>query len=365
MHTERIRGLDGLRAVAVLMVILCHCKLLLEGRLSPLFFVFTDSLAHSGVVLFFVVSGFLVTSSLLQNRERARPSFRPFLLKRLARVGPALGFYLLVTAVIGLSGLLPVNPLAWLSSATFTWNYAILFFPAIVTGGQLFAHGWTLCVEMQFYVLWGFLASRVAERKLIFVCIALILAAPVLRIASYLISPTHHGNIITFHSRMGAPLTGAFLALLCNRADALIWRKRLRLHPAWVGVVFLYLALVHPLLGERFLGRYLFTVGFGLEALLVAWIVFKVVMGTSNLFHWLSARPLVWLGRMSYSLYIWHLIFVDPRVFAYFGAWSFVLMAAATLFSYYCVELPSRKWLAGLGKNLWPEANHAPVGIKF
>src|SRR5215510_986306 len=136
---SRIPSLDGLRAVSILIVILFHMSLV---GLAPSFFKRADSF---GVQIFFVISGYLITSLLAKEREQTGTiSLKAFYLRRVFRIVPAAYCYLAI--VVGFYWAL-FRPIDVFSVFTFTSNYD-LGRPPIV------AHIWSLSVEEQFYILW-------------------------------------------------------------------------------------------------------------------------------------------------------------------------------------------------------------------
>lgn len=350
----RIPEFDGLRAISVLLVIICHAKADLSGTLPSWVFWFSDSLAHSGVVTFFVLSGFLITLLLQEGLGSGLPVFRPFLLRRVFRILPALYFYLLVIAILGFFGLYQVNFLSLLSSALFIWNYAVVMYPSLADGGFSVAHGWTLCVEMQFYLIWGFLASRLSRGNLVKAGLLMFVLIPVIRVVAYLLHPTTHGNTIGFHSRIDSLLVGSLLALSYHRADfqgAMRWLGSRRI--TRLGIL-LYVLIAHPLLTHFFLGRYLFTVGWAIECLMITSLVYYCMEGRSRFSSMLSSRPLRMLGLMSYSLYIWHMFFMDPVVWDRISWAGLPAMLIFSYLSYKMVERPFRAWGRKLSGKIWP-----------
>ena len=155
MGTDRVRpsfrdrvyvpGLDGVRALAVGLVIFEH---------SVVFDQFSHfgsvglSGGHTGVALFFVLSGYLITTLLLREEERTGfISLRFFYIRRALRLFPALWLYLFVVAVLTLAGWLPHNP--WHSFFS-----SLLYFRNIVGRGHETDQLWSLSIEEQFYIIW-------------------------------------------------------------------------------------------------------------------------------------------------------------------------------------------------------------------
>ena len=165
----RLGGLDGLRGLAMLMVIAVHLHLL--------------AFAWAGLSSFFVLSGFLITRVLLNDRKNARSTgdyFKRFYIRRALRVFPIYYSYLLVLTVgvltIGSLGRIRENlPAAWL----YVYNF-FLTEPAH-QHSRMLDHLWSLSVEEQFYFLWPLVLLFTSRRVLPYLCLVLIGLGPLLR----------------------------------------------------------------------------------------------------------------------------------------------------------------------------------------
>ena len=167
---------DGLRAVAVLSVLLFHAF----PSLLPGGFV--------GVDVFFVISGYLITSLLLKKMEAARLDLLEFWERRIRRIFPALAVMTLATLVVGWFLLLPadykevgesVSAQMLFLSNIFFWRHTSYFDSAADIKPLL--HTWSLAVEEQFYAVWPWLYRQLHKKGLLILCLALILCCPVLR----------------------------------------------------------------------------------------------------------------------------------------------------------------------------------------
>jgi peptidoglycan/LPS O-acetylase OafA/YrhL len=163
---QALPQLTGIRAVAFLMVFLFHAQ-------------FGSYYLWSGVDLFFVLSGYLITGILLA--QRGRPGyFRSFYLSRVLRIFPP--FYLVLLLVVLAFGAVRPGQLA--ATAGFAAN---LYLPladreALPPSYWALAPYWSLALEEQFYLLWPLLVLRLEPRRLAWVCAALVLAAPLIRV---------------------------------------------------------------------------------------------------------------------------------------------------------------------------------------
>jgi peptidoglycan/LPS O-acetylase OafA/YrhL len=202
-----IPALDGLRAVAIAMVVAFHYGLLDCGWL--------------GVQLFFVLSGFLITRILQAAREQPLGHYLGrFWRRRALRIFPLyFGYLLLLSAVFVATG----APVAFADSALYLFTYTFnLTRPWLQQGSPAFTHFWSLCVEEQFYLLWPLAVFFLAPRRLPQLAIAMIALAPVARLVlgdvwlRTLRVPFHVGDAIYWSplGQMDALATGAVVAIL-------------------------------------------------------------------------------------------------------------------------------------------------------
>jgi peptidoglycan/LPS O-acetylase OafA/YrhL len=346
----RIRGLDGLRAWAVLAVIAYH----LAPASVPGGFI--------GVDVFFVVSGFLITTLLLRElEERGRVSLPGFWLRRARRLLPALAVVVvtsLVAARLVSTDLLVGIGRQVLGAATFLTNWVEIvagssYFDA--TQPELFQPFWSLAIEEQFYVLW----------PLLLVLLLVVLRSWRARAAAALVAALGSAVLMALlHEPAGDPTrvyygtdTHAF-GLLLGVAAAFAWRGGLgvplnRRLARWLPPAALA-ALTVLVLVLQDQGTATYRGGLVLASLLALAAVVGCTTGESRYVRALEARPLTWVGERSYGLYLWHwpvVLVVGAIVVAAPGtaAWwwgtglSLALTFALAAASYRWVELPVRR----------------------
>jgi peptidoglycan/LPS O-acetylase OafA/YrhL len=296
VHLAYRPDIDGLRALAVLAVVLFHAfPAWLRG-------------GFIGVDIFFVISGFLISSIVLRELEDGSFSFGGFYARRVKRIFPALILVLASCLAFGWVALFPdeyqqlgkhVVGGAGFAANFFYWAQVGYFDTAAETKPLL--HLWSLGIEEQFYILWPVILLLAWKLRA-----NLLLVAAVLAVASFLLNVggiAHYANASFYSpaSRAWELLLGSSLACLHARPAG---RARLpKLSPnllAWTGVILLGagLALItrkHAFPGWLALlpaGGALLIIGAGPQA----W--FNRVV--------LSSRPMVWVGLISYPLYLWH-----------------------------------------------------------
>jgi len=322
--SSRVPALDGLRAVSIALVVISHANAA-AGFPQRLAFL-PHSLGDMGVTVFFVISGFIITHLLLRDGV----NFPHFYTRRAFRILPPC---LALLAVVALLGWADARSIA--ASALFSRDYCLK--------GQGLDHLWSLAVEEQFYLLWPaimFLGSRFAGR----VSLLVILLSPLVRVGSHLVFP-RSGEEFAFHMRADGLMTGCALAIFWS--DPRFARFRQRLYSARVLSAALLLFFgVSPFLSARFLARYTYPLGFSLNHACIALLMcYAIERGVG----WLNWKPVVHVGRISYSLYLWQ----TPILFS---VWQMpvslrilVLVMCAEL-SWKLVELPAfrarDRWLA-------------------
>ena len=320
-------SLDGLRAVAILLVFLIHFG-------EPVWNWKVLRFGWVGVDLFFVLSGFLITGILYDSLDRT-DYFRNFYIRRSLRIFPLYyAFWLVILAV----GLTPWIRVLWnrydLTMVAYLGNF-------FIPGGLLGHHSdvtqlafqqrhgrhagyialgplWSLCVEEQFYLIWPAIIWWVrSRRKLLWICLTIIVAEPIFRTLYLYWHPymLHaEGLYATTFCRADTLLVGAAIALWLRGANPRPALVRKWSYALVFGASFaLLLALVleghiahHGLKLHLIEDPVIVTIGFTLVALAAAGMVLLSIDNESLVAKILHNRVLLWLGRISYGLYLIH-----------------------------------------------------------
>jgi peptidoglycan/LPS O-acetylase OafA/YrhL len=362
VRSGTIPYLDGLRGCSILAVLFLHLG---NGReLGP-----WGEIAHKiigngqlGVNIFFVISGYLITTLLLREESKTgRISLRDFYCRRIARILPAAYLYIAVIAALTLGHILQLHARAFLATGLFVWNYSDLLH--LSDGSQdavALNHFWTLSLEEQFYLLWPSCLVFWGRRGSRTLALAVIVLVPGLRLASYVLFPASRPQLIEmFHTGVDQIIWGAWVALSFDTPRLLRWRTS-----PWLGRLTALLAVLvivaAPLIATHIpgFGRFVLPSAYGgFGALLLIWLLSGQGTWIRRALQW---KPLCWIGVLSYSLYIWQQIFLTPNSSGRLPLLVGVCCAfGAAIVSYYLIEAPARaklQRLFGTGAARRPQA---------
>lgn len=353
--SRTIPSLDGLRAASVGLVIVGHYLAYLPGLEGRFPFVQLSWAGQSGVDVFFVISGFLITYILLQeDKANGAISLRRFYLRRFFRIFPPFYVYLATVVVLSVWGFVPQDRRNLISAATYTWNY-MSHAPS-----WLLAHTWSLSLEEQFYLAWPPLLVLLGKRKSRYLALACIVFSPALRLATYVLAPSLRGMVpVMLHTRLDTIMFGCAIALFWDepRFHAAI-NKLLRADIVCGSIVYI---LIAPILSERFQSRYDWLIGYPLRGLLISIVMLYVVCKpASRMGYALNLAPVRHLGVISYSLYLWQQMFTAGHSWPF--PVSFLALFACAEGSYWLVERPSlraRDWIEASVPALRGRSNQA------
>lgn len=334
----RIPTLDGWRAVAILGVMCCHIQWPLPYSISKVFLV-----GGWGVQLFFALSGFLITSRLLDEHDQTgRIRWRDFYIRRVFRILPPAFFLLSVLAVLGL-GLhwIPLDGRSVLAVILFFRNYI----PAEGWHGWYTEHFWSLAVEEHFYLMWPAILCIAGVARGGRTAVTLVFMAVVWRLADSHFNWIGHfrpllaGNTHRTDYNLDVLFLGAAFAYLWRWEPArAALRKVVRSY--WV----LGIWAVQLLILATRTSNWQYA---GVELLMAPLPLITIADPRGWLSRILETRMLVWIGKLSYSLYLWQQLILRlpfaPRAFQALPL-NCVLIFLAASFSYYFVERRFIQW---------------------
>lgn len=358
---SREPALDGVRGFAMILVLAWHCFYL--NPTSALIEIYTRflNLGFIGLDIFFVLSGFLITRILINDRGNGG-YFGRFYLRRVFRIFPA---YYLSLALIWL--FVPtLNPELRESRMLDQWPYFVahiqnwdMAFNGVNYDWAGVHHFWSLAIEEQFYLVWPFVVMSLSLAGLRRVCIVMIVGSVTLKLALVAMeAPWSYVYLLT-PSRLEGLAYGAFIASLTGDSIAR-WKP-------WITAAgyagFIGLAVMVAVGGHMMSAL---TLAFGIPAATAAfgWLIFSLRQRTTSptVLRVLRNGTLVWFGQYSYAIYLCHYaiywtlrLHVDQwlrldgqptpnLVLLMIGTVTVLLSVAFAKLMFALVESPSMKW---------------------
>jgi peptidoglycan/LPS O-acetylase OafA/YrhL len=354
--SSRIPSLDGLRAISISLVLFGH---LLGGRgfipMAPP----VDALDYGnlGVRVFFVISGYLISSILFSEmRKRGTVSLAKFYFRRAFRIFPAFYANVAVMSVLASLGYAALRPGDILHAATYTTNY---HYDRAWTLG----HMWSLAVEEQFYVLWPVILLLLGKKRGLHVAAGFVLLAPAIRVATRVLHLGPQAGVgETFQTVGDAIAVGCLLAGYRDELHASRRYLSLQGSPffAFVPVVAVLAGLTqhHPLVSGA-VGEPIINVCI---ALTVDYCIRNSRGSVGRVLNW---GPLAFVGTLSYSLYLWQQLFLNRQSTAPFAVFPLNLALAfgAAFLSYYLVERPFLRWREQLEPRVFSGGGEAATSV--
>ncbi len=341
--------LDGWRAIACTLVILDHTSRGL-GIQEP------SALIHGqhGVNLFFGLSGLLITTKLIEERQQTGGiSLAGFYRRRVFRLYPAAFVFLTVVAFLWGFGYVPLKPMDFTSCVFYFRNFVDL------PGSMATSHFWSLAIEEQFYLVVPGLFLLLGMRRFQWLLTVGIATSAFLRWFYFRVHP-EASFLLGFRTerRVDGLLAGCLMAIVLSDDRARAWLKRMLRLPVWLIMLLGLLWSIHRNGESTTLTESLII------PLLLAGTVLRHETWVARLLEW---RPLRWIGRISYSLYLWQQLFAlaaaDRQPVSYLQQFPLNVVAifACAAGSYYLVERPLLKWASQVPTNgcASPEAARA------
>ena len=307
---QHLPALDGLRALAVLMVITGHFLAYALPTRPPKFVLVLASFGGTGVDLFFVLSGFLITRILLRTRNRPH-HLANFYMRRVLRIFPLYYGFLLVVFVIlptlGIGEKLPFATQFWYW--TYLQNAAMTFLeiPVETHAWQAKAHFWSLAVEEHFYMVWPFVASFLPRRQLRWVLLSTIPIALATRCAlQWGGHPTSYFTLC----RIDALALGSLLAVLTEESGVGPSLKRYAMY-ATLGILPLGAASFVLLSGSRLPVVQILKDSGTATIYTLVMVLVLALSKESPLYRLLASPSLGTIGKYSYGMYVLHWIAIS------------------------------------------------------
>lgn len=335
----QIPGLDGLRAIAVSWVVLVHCE---RTPGFPDWLRVISHHGHLGVDIFFVISGFLITTLLVRELERhGQINLRRFYIRRFLRILPAYCALLAAVAISQYAGRIHVPARDWIAAITYTTN--ALYHPTWELG-----HTWSLAVEEHFYLIWPFVLFATGIAGGWRAVVGCIIGSWVLRCAISLVLPRILGPVeASYYSalaenwtitRLDTISSGCLLAL-ASRSD--YWRSWLdRMTTPWHLIAYVALVCASLKIGDS--GKLHLCVCYTLNAFCISMLVWGMIQSKGIARKVLANPILTTVGVGSYSIYLWQQMFIHPDLTGWIHAFpqNAVFALGAAWLSFWVIERP-------------------------
>ncbi|WP_336804007.1 acyltransferase family protein [Erwinia aphidicola] len=341
------KEIDGLRSVAVIPVILFHMGIpLIPG-------------GFTGVDIFFVISGYLICGIIFRDLESNTFSLLNFYKRRFVRILPPLIAVITLTLSVGYYFLLPgefrflsISAIAALSFSSNFWFLSTTDYFAIQTESEAFLHTWSLGVEEQFYLLipllFIFLAKRVPG--LLKPTLGVILLSSLVA-SVWLTEKLPLSGYYLLPSRGWELAAGGMLAI--SKVE-----KKLTALPSWLAEALSCAGMILILGGFFLLDKNQPFPGFRAALPVVGALCIIMSPATTQINRLLSLPPVVYIGLLSYCLYLWHWpVILFLKAFSELNDITLYLVTFSAVFflaviSRYLIELPSRRLLGYTSRNI-------------
>lgn len=332
-RSNRLEELDGLRAFCVVGVILTHEAGSGRVPMPAMLVSCLQGLGPLGVHIFFCISGFIITSLQLEEvRAKGRVCLRTFYLRRFLRIVPAYWTFLLVLGVLGVVGAIHLGSTAYIRSIFILLNLG--YIP--ISERWFCAHSWSLSVEEQYYIFLPFLLWVVlrGRRRTMLVALGILYFVTAYSVKTeWMHLPFDLGRFSDFKYI----IIGVILAIVWPRAEFLF--HRIPLLVPLVLVVLLSTRFAYTDLSHLMLARIVLPT----EALAVAYVLGWCVRNRAEcgVLRWAVPQ---WLGRCSYSIYLWQQLFTGKPEF--YGSikpglpFNMIALLGCAALSYYLIEKP-------------------------
>lgn len=307
--------LDGFRGIAILIVLVGHSSIGTPfGKYEA---------GNIGVAIFYVLSGFLITTLLLKEKiKTGRVSFKHFYMRRALRILPVAFLFLIVLAVLNAVFNLHLTLISFLASAFYFRNMPLNY----GSGSWYNGHFYTLAVEEQFYFIFPVLIIFFTKQYVKIVC-AIILLIPLFNYLVYHDVGIFYNNIVLHKILLliiyawgpdtVSILTGTVLAILVFNGTLSVANKKNYFLSAVLFIIGIIFRNSH-LIGNDYVASLVFSI-------LIAWVIYLCLGSNDLLSTVLQNKILVWVGIISYSLYVWQ------QLFTHYQPWGTLFIGGSSL----------------------------------
>ena len=332
----RIPSLVGLRALAIACVLFEHSRSTLPPGLLADHLASLSGIGYLGVVVFFVISGFIITRLLTTElQDVGRIHLGAFYWRRFVRIIPACYCYLSVVSALTIAGCVSMAARHLILAALFLSNYDNR------SGSWFIAHLWSLSMEEQFYLCWPLTLALLGMSRATIAAIAVIIAMPVIRTLLLTCWPAGaHDLLVRFHTCIDPLMIGCLAALV---SDAPTTRRLLHhLHRrGGAGILLLFIVPIPLLITHS--TSWFPVIGPDVVALATALLLLLVIDQPHSLLgRCLNWGPVAHVGVISYGLYLYQELVLTPANTTWSGSFplNFICAFAMAEISYWLFERP-------------------------
>jgi peptidoglycan/LPS O-acetylase OafA/YrhL len=339
-YKRRNSSIDGLRGIAILFVLVDHYIYFSgENILNPFFSYFINS--NNGVDLFFIISSYLITNILVKEYEdKGQIDLLSFYWKRALRILPALYFLIFIYFILYNLHIIYLSKSTWLSS--------IFLIRQFIGSGWESSHLWSLSVENIFYIIFPIIVNRfkiIGNDKILYCVFIFLLMIPIIR---FFIHTYTNLSTLNIFFRCEGLLFGALIALRTQFISKI--NKNYILFVFIISSTILYFVeFVFPLNNSNLLNYILRQYVSILNVLNISLLFCYIINLKNGIVHSIVNNSiLLFIGIISYSVYLWQQIFFSKNDIFYIDNVSlrFLILFLIALFSYYFIENPFNKFKA-------------------
>lgn len=297
IKSSHLPSLDGFRGISILLVIIGH--LFVRRGYDAWQYIFNGNL---GVYIFFVISGFLITTLLLKERLKTKTiSLRKFYIRRFLRIFPVAYLYIIVLMILNYFLNLHVPWLAFLGAALYLQDFEAFNLSWYTE------HYWSLSLEEQFYLLFPSMIKRNLKLYSIVIPVLLVIIPILVTVCRYIpyLSDSYFYDIIHFMLKFDGVMVGSFFSILVFK-NMIPW-DFIKKYKIVLNIVLLVLTMVihnnHNLPGINHMSSFFIAII----------IISNLYPANDFIFKFLNNKWLIKIGILSYSIYIWQQLFTMTR----------------------------------------------------
>ncbi|MFD2916267.1 acyltransferase family protein [Psychroserpens luteus] len=342
-----IKGFDGLRAISIMFVLLTHLGLsnhLDQGSLLKDNFNLISG--STGVMIFFTISGFLITLLLLHEKhEFQKINYKNFFARRFLRLIPPLLVFYISVVLLMILNYLPKNYLAVTISFFYLYNFVPLKYYVSEIG-----HTWSLAIEEQFYFIWPFILSYFKKIKsVVFLAVALIVVCIIVKTVYYTPFTVQGKEYQLFNyffpNRWFIP---ACLPIMMGSLSAIILFYKHDFLKSIFDIKLLVLSFI-LFFGQLIIKDLNFIIIETLQPLAVSLLLLWIYFNQDNILtKVLEVKPIAFIGKISYGLYVYQGLFLRTGPGGHLDIQKFplniILVVVTAVCSYYLLEKPILKY---------------------